>query len=100
MQSSEMSISPVLAFQEEEKKERGYAGHSPLPPKPQASTLRKVAAKSPSSSAAHRRLRYACVCVPAHARVCVCVRESGGGGGLIRVKRRERELQRQESALR
>ncbi|KAK2878294.1 hypothetical protein Q8A67_019085 [Cirrhinus molitorella] len=57
MQSSEMSISPVLAFQEEEKKERGYAGHSPLPPKPQASTFRKVAAKRPSSSAAHRQLR-------------------------------------------
>ncbi len=86
MQSSEMSISPVLAFQEEEKKERGDAGHSPLPPKPRASTFGKVAVKSPSSSGAH-------VCV------CVCVRESGGEGAGRGEAERERE-RRQESALR
>ncbi len=79
-----MSISPVLAFQEEEKKERWDAGHSPLPPKPRASTFRKVATKSPSSSATHRQLRYACVCV------CVC--ESGGAGaGRGEAERKERE---------
>ncbi len=74
-----MSISPVLAFQEEEKKERGDAGHSPLPPKPRASTFGKVAVKSPSSSGAH-------VCV------CVCVRVGGGGwSGWSGERERERE---------
>lgn len=89
MQSSEMSISPVLAFQEEEKKERGDAGHSPLPPKPRAGTFRKVAAKNPSSSAAHRQLRYTCV--------CVCV---SGGRGLVGVKRGERERESERGGRR
>ncbi len=57
------------------------AGHSPLPPKPRASTFGKVAVKSPSSSGAY---------------VCVCVCESGGRG-LVGVKRRERERESEET---
>lgn len=72
MQSSEMSISPVLAFQEKEKKR----GTPHTPNKTQASAFGQKLRRKPL-----RRLRYTCV------RVCAC---DGGGRGAQSERERER----------